>query len=111
MGSCWTREFGDSRHVAARTTEINLRNPCNLRLKIQSIQPQVITSPKSLKIGGSDYRNDLKFFVGHAGAGANTFSAVMHPFLPDDVALEATLVYDSTTGKKAEQTTKLKSRC
>jgi len=36
---------------------------------------------------------------------------VMHPFLPKDVALEATLIYESTAGKKTELKTKLTSRC
>lgn len=72
---------------------------------------QTWSAPKSLKIGNSDYHNDIKFFVGHAGVGASSFSSVMHPFLPKNVALEATLIYESTAGKKTELKTKLTSRC
>lgn len=69
---------------------------------------QTWIAPESLKIGSS---LDIKFFVGHEGVGANAFTSVMHPFLPNNVGLEATLVYESRSGKTKRLTSTLMSRC
>ena len=69
---------------------------------------QTWIAPESLQIGSSP---DIKFFVGHEGVGQNTFTSVMHPFLPNNVGLEATLVYESSSGETIRLTSTLMSRC
>ena len=72
---------------------------------------QTWMAPDELTIDSSGRANDVKFFVGHEGVGANTFAAIMHPFLPDDVALEVTLVYSSKSGEQKELKSVLEDRC
>jgi len=72
---------------------------------------QTWMASETLKIGEEGRANDLKFFVGHAGLGKNTFTSVMHPFLPEDVSLLATLAYTTKSGEAKEITSTLKDRC
>lgn len=72
---------------------------------------QTWMAPDELTIDSDARDNDVKFFVGHQGLGDHTFAAMMHPFLPEDVALEATLVYTSKSGEQKKLKSVLKDRC
>ena len=61
-----------------------------------------------LPIGGED---DFKVFVGHRGAGANSFWAFQEHFLPEPEGVQATLVYRDAEDKERRLTCLLKERC
>jgi hypothetical protein len=75
--------------------------------------------------GGGDFRfqrwysetltigeaTDFRVFLGQQGFGRSTFCAIMHPFLPDDVPVLATLRYADMEGREKHLDSKLKERC
>lgn len=64
--------------------------------------------PEPLVIGGS---TDVKVFLGHRGHGKNTFCAVPDTFLPKEVPVLATLIYDDKDGKERRAQSELRERC
>ena len=61
-----------------------------------------------LDIGGS---SDVRVFLGHRGDGKNTFCAVPDTFLPENVAVIATLIYRDKYGKESVARSELTKRC
>jgi hypothetical protein len=55
--------------------------------------------------------NDFKVFLGQLGVGRSSFCAIMHPFLPDEVPVLATLVYTDKDGREETVKHELKQRC
>jgi hypothetical protein len=61
-----------------------------------------------LLVGGS---TDVQVFLGHKGHGKNTFCAVPDTFLPKDVPVLATLIYNDKDGKERRAQSELRERC
>jgi hypothetical protein len=56
-------------------------------------------------------KNDFKVFLGQQGVGRSSFCAILHPFLPDEVPVLATLLYTDEQGKEVAVKQELKQRC
>ena len=61
-----------------------------------------------LVIGGA---TDVKVFLGHCGHGKNTFCAVPDTFLPKQIPVLATLIYQDKSGKERRAQSELRERC
>jgi hypothetical protein len=59
-------------------------------------------------IGGE---GDARVFLGHRGAGPNTFCAVTQEFLPPGVPVLVTLIYTDGAGKERRSQDELRERC
>jgi hypothetical protein len=63
---------------------------------------------KTFPIGGE---GDARVFLGHQGVGPNTFCAVTQDFLPPDVPVLVTLIYNDGEGKECRAQNELRERC
>lgn len=52
--------------------------------------------------------NDFRVFMGHAGHGPNTFAAVHNTFLPTEVPVLATLIYNRRGGEECQARSELR---
>jgi len=59
-------------------------------------------------IGASD---DLRVFLGHQGHGLNTFFGLSDEFLPKNVPVLATVIYQDKDGKEKRAQSELRERC
>jgi hypothetical protein len=62
----------------------------------------------TLSIGAAD---DMRVFLGHKGHGKSTFCGLPQTFLPENVAVHATVIYTDKNGKEQQVLSELKSRC
>jgi hypothetical protein len=62
----------------------------------------------TLHVGESE---DVRVFLGHRGVGKNTFCAVPDMFLPKDIPVIATLIYQDKDGKEQRARSELRQRC
>jgi hypothetical protein len=63
---------------------------------------------KQFPIGAS---GDARVFLGHPGAGPNTFCGVTQEFLPANVPVLVTLIYTDGQGKERRSQDELRERC